>query len=81
MGALALVGGTVVLVAALAALVVIAVKAIGRARPEDVPYVMEQVMGVLRDSRRTVRRRLGRSPNRAEDLEGEEAISDEGAAA
>jgi hypothetical protein len=61
MGAVALLGGTVVLVAVMTAIVVLGRCALDRARPEDVPAVAELVMRVFRDILCALRR--GMHPN------------------
>ncbi|MGW2891861.1 hypothetical protein ACWDDN_42465 [Streptomyces griseoruber] len=70
MGVVALAGGTLVLLVVVAAIVVLGMKALDRARPEDVPAVTEQVMRVLRDSRQAIQRRA--RPQRDGHLEQEQ---------
>ncbi|WP_217246900.1 hypothetical protein [Streptomyces sp. AC602_WCS936] len=58
MGVVAVLGGTLVLVVGVVAIVLLGRRALDRARPEDVPVVTEQVMRVLRDSRPALQRPL-----------------------
>ncbi|MFF0191070.1 hypothetical protein [Streptomyces sp. NPDC005244] len=61
MGVVAVAGGTLVLVMVVGATVALGLRALDRARPEDVPVVTEQVMCVLRDSRHALTRRFASS--------------------
>ncbi|WP_369262972.1 hypothetical protein [Streptomyces sp. R35] len=56
--ALALGGGTVVVLAVVLAVCVLGWKAIGACTKEDVPYVTEVIMKVLRDGRHAVQHRV-----------------------
>ncbi|MGW3100023.1 hypothetical protein ACWDCC_42035 [Streptomyces sp. NPDC001102] len=59
------VGGVIlVVVLVVAAVVILGLKALGCAREEDVPVVTESIMGVLRDGRQEVQRRVIPSPYR-----------------
>lgn len=76
MGIVAVVGGTLVLVMVVGAVVALGMRALDRARPEDVPIVTEQVMRVLRDGRHALTRRLApngtaTTPHQQTDAEGE----------
>lgn len=72
MAVLAVGGGTVVIVVVVIAVVVIGLKALGRARQEDVPAVTEQIMRVLRDSQRAAHRQTQRDAGQPLDADGHE---------
>ena len=57
-------GGILVLVVVVAAVVILGLKALERARREDVPAVVDSMMRVLRDSRLAVRRGAHPEPYR-----------------
>ncbi|MFD8376910.1 hypothetical protein ACFV2Z_40240 [Streptomyces sp. NPDC059688] len=58
----ALLGGILVFVVVVVAIVLLGMRALDRARPEDVPTVTAEIMRTMRDGRRALQRRVGSLP-------------------